>query len=328
MSKNKNPKDNKDPEKIIMIVNGQPIEMCLKTLSLCNKRSQLMIKSMRKQSLAEMRTMRMFWGDIVMMNIITNQLLQKVNPLSLQRVLKPTNSLTEDLMEYRDTRKKQMENIKSAVIIAHNDSLPLDYSNELEKYYKEEFVDNTKDTEEKDKTDISDFLGTVPPKPKRKRPAPSRPSASKENISTASEERFETDASQRAKEYKQAKKETVRPTFEKHISYEVEDEEEVSFDSLAKSEHLVDDIVPASKEIKEKTIQIQSEPISDVKDDVLSDINIEDMLIPPQFDKPKSENPKEEKTTPINDGKTEFEKNKEAFATFDNIDIDALFKNE
>lgn len=136
MNENNKKENNESPDKLIMIVNGQPIEMCPRTLSLCNKRAQRMMGALKAQSLANVKTLRFFWGDVVMLNILTNQLLQKVDPRSLSRVLKPTNSLQEDLDEYRASHKDKIIKMRDALIIANDSTLPLDYSRELEKYYK------------------------------------------------------------------------------------------------------------------------------------------------------------------------------------------------
>lgn len=137
--------DNK--QKIIMIVNGQPIEMCLKTLKVSNKRSQKLITSLKRKSMEQAHTMRLFWGDVIMLNIITNQLLQKVDSKSLSRILKPVESLQADLDEYRENRKDVAKKLKDVLIVAHNDTLPLDYSHELEKYYKSKFKSEAEEDE-------------------------------------------------------------------------------------------------------------------------------------------------------------------------------------
>jgi hypothetical protein len=137
----------KKPESIIMIVNGQPVEVCLRTLNVCNKRAQNFLRYLKKQSLEKVHTMRFFWGDVIMLNMLTNQLLQKVNYKSLSRVLKPTVSLKDDLEEYREHRKVQVENLKDALIMANDKMLPLDYSRELEKYYKKVSVDEDAEKE-------------------------------------------------------------------------------------------------------------------------------------------------------------------------------------
>lgn len=147
-----NMKDN--PEKIIMIVNGEPIEMCLKTISLSNKRAQNTLRYLKKQSMSQAHTLRFFWGDVVMLNIITNRLLQDVDPRDLARVLKPTESLQSDLDEYRGAREKKVENLKEALIIANDKNLPLDYSRELEKYFKDEYLDKKDDNSDTSSIDM------------------------------------------------------------------------------------------------------------------------------------------------------------------------------
>ena len=150
-----NVEQTKNEEKIIMIVNGQPIEVCSRTLLLCNKRAQRLLTALKKQSLEEAKTLRLFWGDIIMLNILTNQLLQKIPSRTLARIVKPTKSLREDLQEYRDDRQKKVENLKNALIIANDPMLPLDYSRELEKYYKDDFSNGDSDDEKNNETTVT-----------------------------------------------------------------------------------------------------------------------------------------------------------------------------
>ena len=130
--------DKQKQEKIIMMVNGEPIDMCPRTLSLCNKRMQALLQKLKVESREKTHTLRFYWGDVIMLNIITNQMLQHVDARALGRIVKPVNSIKEDLEEYQTEREKRIEKLRDVIITANDDKLPLDYSRELEKYYREE----------------------------------------------------------------------------------------------------------------------------------------------------------------------------------------------
>ena len=121
-----------------MIVNGEEIEMCTKTLTLSNRRMQKMLKMLKESSMETTHTLRVYWGDIIILNIITNQLLQKIDTRVLARIMRPTESIKQDLIDYRNERENAFNRLKDTIIKANDKDLPLDYSQELEKYFKEE----------------------------------------------------------------------------------------------------------------------------------------------------------------------------------------------
>ena len=128
MADEKNNKDNQktDREKMIMVVNGEEIEMCTNTLYLCNKRAQNVLTNLKRDSMETTHTLRLYWGDVVMLNIITNQMLQQVNTKTLARILRPTPSIKQDLDDYRAERRGTKERLEKALVIANDSELPLD----------------------------------------------------------------------------------------------------------------------------------------------------------------------------------------------------------
>lgn len=313
--------DNEKKEKIIMIVNGQPIEMCPKTLNMCNKRAQRMITALKTQSMEKVHTMRLFWGDVVMLNIITNQLLQKVDNRSLSRVLKPTESLQADLDEYKATRQQKADRLRDALITAMDDTLPLDYSRELEKYFYE-----TPLVEEHTEELTIDKI-TIPNKE-------TFDEKTIKNHQVQQDKNTKNNIQQRDK--KVAMPTQKKPTTRNKNIYRSDDsEEEVDFSISIKSQKTSDTTyihkeksITESAEKSKKTEKVLKEPdisfSQNTYSTITNDTNEED--ISTLFETKKSTDTAEEKvlknTQPV---KNEFERNQESFTSFGSIDLDSLF---
>lgn len=308
--------DNEKKDKIIMIVNGQPIEMCPKTLNMCNKRAQRMVTSLKTQSLEKVHTMRLFWGDVVMLNIITNQLLQKVDSRSLARVLKPTNSLEEDLEEYRETRKSKVEKLKDTLIIANDSTLPLDYSRELEKY----FYDTTPDEDEEESVI-------------EKVEVPETKTVEKEEP----EEKKKTQNNMQKRDKKiVAPVQKSSSTRNKSIYRPDDSEEEIDFSVFSQPQKNLDP-APSSKitPMKEKPKNTPQKALNKPKiEPQESTANITEETsgecdITSLFETKKTTDIVEEKeikeTQPIQPIKNEFERHQESFTSFGALDLDSLF---
>lgn len=311
--------EEKVPQKVIMIVNGQPIEVCLKTLILSNKQAQNVLTSLKKQSLQDIHTLRLYWGDVVMLNIITNQLLQKIDSRNLARILKPVNTLQEDLEEYRKEHGKQITNLKDALITAQDTSLPLDYSRELEKYYKDEYLD-------KDKKEENDFKDTIKeinsdeqsvfgddnntstkentyesvPKPESNNQSQKETTTQKKKNKKPNKPKSETNE-------KSATHNSPKTVKQKRAIYKTdEDEETIDFLTLLGGQIKDDDNETDTK---------QSKPIEDFILDRVTK---------------SSENSTIEQEPTIDDNKiqrkqTEFSAAQEAFTSYDSLDLDKLF---
>ena len=313
--------DNEKKEKIIMIVNGQPIEMCPKTLNMCNKRAQRMITALKTQSMEKVHTMRLFWGDVVMLNIITNQLLQKVDNRSLSRVLKPTESLQADLDEYKATRQQKADRLRDALITAMDDTLPLDYSRELEKYFYE-----TPLVEEHTEELTIDKI-TIPNKE-------TFDEKTIKNHQVQQDKNTKNNIQQRDK--KVAMPTQKKPTTKNKNIYRSDDsEEEVDFSISIKSQKTSDTTyihkeksITENAEKSKKTEKVLKEPdisfSQNTYSTITNDTNEED--ISTLFETKKSTDTAEEKvlknTQPV---KNEFERNQESFTSFGSIDLDSLF---
>lgn len=320
--------ENETNGKIIMIVNGQPIEMCPKTLEMCNKRSQRMITALKSQSLEKVHTMRLFWGDVIMLNIITNQLLQKVDSRSLARVLKPTNSLEEDLNEYREARKSKVDKLKDALIVANDSTLPLDYSRELEKYFYDDVSDNEEDTEE-----LSIDKITVPELKNNETPKESEQKQQKTTMQ------------------KRDKKVTAPPSNKsftmrnKNIYRADESEEEIDFSSnisqpQPKTESRLEDQKTSNKKNEQKNSPNFSKDVkpivnetpanekttdfADIVQHVEEETDISELFSSKKPEEKKEEFNQEEKPVEMPQ-KNEFEKHQESFTSFGAIDLDSLF---
>lgn len=311
--------EEKKPQKVTMIVNGQPIDMCLKTIILSNTRAQKVLRSLKQQSLNDVKTLRLFWGDVVMLNIITNQMLQTVDSRDLSRVLKPVNSVKEDILEYRKSREQKKKNLKDALITAFDSNLPLDYSSELEKYYKDEYLD-------KDKKEENDFKDTIKeinsdeqsifsndndiftkentyesaPKPENNNQSQRETTTQKKKNRKPNKPKSETNE-------KSATNNGPRTEKQKRAIYKTdEDEETIDFLSLLGGQIKDDDNETDTK---------QSKPIEDFILDRVTN---------------SSENSTIEQGPTIDDNKlqrkqTEFSAAQEAFTSYDSLDLDKLF---
>lgn len=313
MSNEKNDKN----EKFFMIVNGQPIEMCPKTLNMCNKRTQKMITSLKAQSLEKVHTMRLFWGDVVMLNIITNQLLQKVDSRSLARVLKPVNSLEEDLEEYRETRKSKVEKLKDTLIIANDSTLPLDYSRELEKY----FYDTPNEENEENEEELT-IEKITPPETNIKEDTTKDINKTKNNIQKR-DKKLPTPTK---------KSSVIR---NRNIYRSDETEEEIDFsafpqptESNVTTKPDVDiDITKSTKatpkkEFPKPDIKQPQKPFDEVAIEEDEELNIASLF---ETKKSVETNNNDNKIQELPPAKNEFEKHQEAFASFGSLDLDSLF---
>lgn len=153
----------KKPEKVILVINGEPIEVCATSLAISTKKAKKVLGYLKRQSREKAHTLRFFWTDIIMINIITNQLLQTIDTATLKRMIKPVSSLEEDLLEYREDHKKKVDRLRDTIIAANDNDLPLDYSRELEKYFKTNEVDTSEEDENKiEAIEATDSDITVP----------------------------------------------------------------------------------------------------------------------------------------------------------------------
>lgn len=316
--------DNEKKEKLIMIVNGQPIEMCPKTLNMCNKRAQKMITKLKTQSLEKVHTMRLFWGDVVMLNIITNQLLQKVDSHSLARVLKPTESLQADLDEYKKVRNQKVERMRDTLIIAMDDTLPLDYSRELEKYFYE-----TPLIEEGTEELTIDKIA-VPKEPK--------PEENTEKISNEPKQPTKNKNNMQKRDKKIVAPVQKGSAIRNKSIYRSDDaEEEVDFSIFSQPQQKPDatTIPEKNAEVTKKTQstpqKVTNKPKIEPQKSIANVVteNVDECDITSLFETKKTTNTTEEKETketqPTQPVKNEFERHQESFTSFGSLDLDSLF---
>ena len=295
-----------------MMVNGQPIEMCAKTLMLCNQRCQKLLNNLKKQSLDDAHTFRIFWGDVIMLNILTNQLLQKVPAKTLARIVKPIDSLQDDLQEYRDDRKKKTERLKNALIVANDPLLPLDYSRELEKYYKDDFsndsneedIEGTSVAETTQKSKVSDIqidetkisqTNLPPKKDTPKKDIPQKTVSQKQNIVTSKQPQ--------------------------NLYRQDDDEEVVDFGFISPTPPPQHKAKEDKKEnTNPKTPTIPQEKTNNAP--IISSPQEEAPIVPESNEEQFI--PQEEKPIPP-PAPNEFQKNIEAFTQYESMDFDSLF---
>lgn len=74
-----------------MMINKWDVELCAKTLNVSRRRVERYLNALMKTALREHRSLRMFWGDVIMLNLITNKLLKQADPQMIERILKPVD---------------------------------------------------------------------------------------------------------------------------------------------------------------------------------------------------------------------------------------------
>lgn len=310
--------EEKVPQKVTMIVNGQPIDMCLKTIILSNARAQKVLRSLKQQSLNDVKTLRLFWGDVVMLNIITNQMLQTVDSRDLARALKPVNSVKEDILEYRVARDKKKKRLRDALVVALDENLPLDYSSELEKYYKDEYIDKDKKSENEFNNIVKEINSTT------------QIDTNTKEESTLLNDDFASEKTSKSKNIKKEKNNSTKnktesksiidnkvtkkqnnpetETTQKRATYKNDnDEEYIDFLSLFGSQ--------TKDEDEKETVAIASKPIEDFISINASKTSEKHE----QFDK------KDNITEQSSQTKTEFSAMQEAFTNYNSLDLDKLF---
>lgn len=72
-----------------IVVNGQDIEVDAATLLVSEKRVKRYIDKLKRLSFEKTGSLRGFWGDIIMFNVVTNKLLKTADPFKLERMLHP-----------------------------------------------------------------------------------------------------------------------------------------------------------------------------------------------------------------------------------------------
>ena len=72
-----------------MMLNKWDVELCAKTLNISRKRVEKYLNALMKTTLRYHHSLRMFWSDVIMLNLITNKLLKQADPKKIEHILSP-----------------------------------------------------------------------------------------------------------------------------------------------------------------------------------------------------------------------------------------------
>ena len=72
-----------------VMLNKWDVELCARSLNIYRKRTERYLKSLMNKVIKEHGSLRFFWADVIMMNIITNKLLRAADPREVERILSP-----------------------------------------------------------------------------------------------------------------------------------------------------------------------------------------------------------------------------------------------
>ena len=71
------------------MLNKWDVELCAKTLNVSRKRVEKYSNALMKTALRDHHSLRMFWSDVIMLNLITNKLLKQTDPKKIEHILSP-----------------------------------------------------------------------------------------------------------------------------------------------------------------------------------------------------------------------------------------------
>lgn len=103
-----------DNEKITktyrLIINGQDVVVDAATLAVSEKRVKRYLKKLLAASKENTKSTRAFWGDIIMLNLLTDKILKNANPFTIEKAVSPlqyTRGKSKEVMESLDNVKSQ-----------------------------------------------------------------------------------------------------------------------------------------------------------------------------------------------------------------------------
>ena len=72
-----------------IMLNKWDVELCAKTLNVSRRRVERYLNTLMKSAIRDHKSLRMFWSDVIMLNLITNKLLKTADPQSIEKILSP-----------------------------------------------------------------------------------------------------------------------------------------------------------------------------------------------------------------------------------------------
>ena len=93
-----------------IFVNGTPIDVDAASMYFAKGRVNKYIKTLKEESLSQTGSLRGFWADIIMLNLITNGMLSNANPYILEQILNPVKYFT--LQKAKEFYQKEQEKVE------------------------------------------------------------------------------------------------------------------------------------------------------------------------------------------------------------------------
>ncbi len=75
-----------------VMLNKWDVELCAKTLNVSRRRVERYLNALMKTTLRDHHSLRMFWSDVIMLNLITNKLLKSADPQTIEKILSPLDN--------------------------------------------------------------------------------------------------------------------------------------------------------------------------------------------------------------------------------------------
>ncbi len=79
-----------------VMLNKWDVELCAKTLNISRKRTERYLNALMTRAHKEYGSLRFFWADVIMLNLITNKLLKAADPREIERLLSPKDKKEEE----------------------------------------------------------------------------------------------------------------------------------------------------------------------------------------------------------------------------------------
>ena len=74
-----------------IMLNKWDVDLCAKTLNVSRKRVERYLNALMETAIRDHKSLRMFWSDVIMLNLITNKLLKSADPRTIEKILSPVD---------------------------------------------------------------------------------------------------------------------------------------------------------------------------------------------------------------------------------------------
>lgn len=74
-----------------IMLNKLDVDLCAKTLNVSRRRVERYLNALMKTAIRDHKSLRMFWSDVIMLNLITNKLLKSADPQTIEKILSPVD---------------------------------------------------------------------------------------------------------------------------------------------------------------------------------------------------------------------------------------------